>query len=1109
MPVNTANHLSQRQHGETLHFIRSVRIPSGVALGFSHVEVAPDDAAGRRVYSGISRSPPPFHSGVALFSPHFTLIGYQDLDDNSHPNFSTPLKTTTPHSMSEEDWSNYEEKIHKVFAIKTTYVSCTILARSSMAWKVFDAPAARNRNNFLAHIAHCRGKGIRRHVRNAGRHRSVHTVRLEEMIRQHINHMPSTRTRSIARQMAVSHSTVWDVLWRAFFARLCLALITGDCIFMSVTLVVEGRLLAFGCVIYPGACTCAHVPAIVFFCLIAVVFCLCTRVVDDGLPWARWGLHERWTANGAWRASVPLQSVSCCPFTSPLNPMTTRRRPAPPPTSRARHDGQQPMKYKIDLRKPDRCCRPSSNFGLEIIYILRHVVRQDAQNRVRLSDWLRERTLRVSSGQPEQGGGSCGRQDVTGTRRMGVGSAGLRETCNPPDGDEPPAAAAAAAAAAKLRGIAALSRRRTSISVVCASTFNKSCFSAARLRFVVAWERSKRQAPASLVKAALRTIERRMAHCHGRKKKRNAGMQGQGKLEIPEKTRRAVASSGMIPACGNPGMNRPGIEPGSPWWELEYSPPTYENLTRFPAGSLPGFRLWESCRKIPLVGSAVPYSPRFTLIGSQDLDVKGRRNLCTLPTLSSALKEIYKMSSISTNTCINPPLYGYLDALFNPWKIPDCFATRHKYVYGGSSHRPLGLHTQVPLNVPTNKSLVDSNPGSSGAGMGLPIITAAMKFHSNIIQPAGHTLMMDWPALTPDTNPIEHVWDELKRRARARNPVPSTIDELMTALSEEWDGITQDRDSDWLSPSNIKEMFQLVQFSKCLMETRAIQLLQTNATIVRLGVPRQIVKWPSVRMRRTQVTLRRSETRALAARSQIAAAERRRQGDARPGVGEIIRPRWASGEGSPGARGSRVDNESPGEDSRGEGVVHSSGTMTVGRSRRAPAAARKRKRERTRRVLGSGAANTAPDNSGSGLYTQSEENTARQFRDLRLVAMAHLMRLAVSSLSLPRFSSSNAGKKSPVFVLIITVDADITEPWWCSGYTTRLPSRRNGFDFRRGRSRIFARGNHAGRCRWSAGFLRDLPFPPPRALACRPCSVSPQFTLIGSQDLDDESFSDL
>ncbi|KAJ8897565.1 hypothetical protein PR048_002914 [Dryococelus australis] len=113
--------------------------------------------------------------------------------------------------------------------------------------------------------------------------------------------------------------------------------------------------------------------------------------------------------------------------------------------------------------------------------------------------------------------------------------------------------------------------------------------------------------------------------------------------------------------------------------------------------------------------------------------------------LSSALKEMFKMPSISSNACINPPLHGHPDALMNPWKIPDSFATHHNFGYGGCPHRPLGLHTQMPLNVPTNKSLVDSKQGSSGAGMGLTI-TAAMAFHINMIQPAGHTLYWDVPA---------------------------------------------------------------------------------------------------------------------------------------------------------------------------------------------------------------------------------------------------------------------------------------------------------------------------------------------------------------------------
>ncbi|KAJ8879092.1 hypothetical protein PR048_019698 [Dryococelus australis] len=45
-----------------------------------------------------------------------------------------------------------------------------------------------------------------------------------------------------------------------------------------------------------------------------------------------------------------------------------------------------------------------------------------------------------------------------------------------------------------------------------------------------------------------------------------AGVKGRGKREIPEKTRRPAASSGTIRTCENP-VIRPGIKPGSPWWQ--------------------------------------------------------------------------------------------------------------------------------------------------------------------------------------------------------------------------------------------------------------------------------------------------------------------------------------------------------------------------------------------------------------------------------------------------------------------------------------------------------------------------------------------------------------
>ncbi|KAJ8897831.1 hypothetical protein PR048_003184 [Dryococelus australis] len=70
-----------------------------------------------------------------------------------------------------------------------------------------------------------------------------------------------------------------------------------------------------------------------------------------------------------------------------------------------------------------------------------------------------------------------------------------------------------------------------------------------------------------------------------------------------------------------------------------------------------------------------------------------------------------------------------------------------------------------------------------------------------------------------------------------------------------------------------------------------------------------------------------------------------------------------------------------------------------------------------------------------------------------------------------------------------------------TGLITRLPPRRTGFDSRQVRLRFFARGNRAGRCRSSAGFLEDLPLPPP-LYSAGAAPYSPLFTFIGSEDLD-------
>uniref|UniRef100_A0A8K9US50 Tc1-like transposase DDE domain-containing protein n=1 Tax=Oncorhynchus mykiss TaxID=8022 RepID=A0A8K9US50_ONCMY len=51
---------------------------------------------------------------------------------------------------------------------------------------------------------------------------------------------------------------------------------------------------------------------------------------------------------------------------------------------------------------------------------------------------------------------------------------------------------------------------------------------------------------------------------------------------------------------------------------------------------------------------------------------------------------------------------------------------------------------------------------------------------------------MDWPARSPDLNPIEHIWDIMSRSIHQRHVAPQTVQELADALAQVWEDIPQE-----------------------------------------------------------------------------------------------------------------------------------------------------------------------------------------------------------------------------------------------------------------------------------------------------------------------------
>ncbi|GFV69388.1 transposable element Tcb2 transposase [Trichonephila clavipes] len=89
---------------------------------------------------------------------------------------------------------------------------------------------------------------------------------------------------------------------------------------------------------------------------------------------------------------------------------------------------------------------------------------------------------------------------------------------------------------------------------------------------------------------------------------------------------------------------------------------------------------------------------------------------------------------------------------------------------------------------------------------------------------------MDWPAYSPDLNPIKHVWDALGRRIATRLHHPENTQQLKQMLIEEWALLTQ------------KMLHQLLLIMRrrceatiavCFSDESTFEILQNKAQFVR------------------------------------------------------------------------------------------------------------------------------------------------------------------------------------------------------------------------------------------------------------------------------------
>src|SRR5829696_1545977 len=91
---------------------------------------------------------------------------------------------------------------------------------------------------------------------------------------------------------------------------------------------------------------------------------------------------------------------------------------------------------------------------------------------------------------------------------------------------------------------------------------------------------------------------------------------------------------------------------------------------------------------------------------------------------------------------------------------------------------------------------------------GAPIHTA--KYSKNWRQNHG-IISMKWPAQSPDLNPIENIWQQLKIAIEKRKQRPRNKEELLDTLQEEWENLKKKNCLDKLIKSMPKQIREVIK----------------------------------------------------------------------------------------------------------------------------------------------------------------------------------------------------------------------------------------------------------------------------------------------------------